>query len=123
MTQLCLNCNKTFNPKRITARYCSMACRKSHNRNNSVTKEQVSVPHVTLKDDNPVTLTHTDNLFKQDAITRQLGNYYIFGNEVYNRTCVRCSKKFKTTLSMLHACTPDCHIKVIGMLTGDRTAQ
>lgn len=109
----CLNCNKEISDK---ATFCSDTCSKAYRRR---TKKggQPGQNDPNISPDKPkmsdLKLTRTDTLFEQKR-----PGYYIFGDKLNTRKCLECGKEFKTSLSMLKECSPDCMVKVLNGLTG-----
>lgn len=101
-TVVCLNCGKDFEG-RLDARFCSDKCRKAYSRNKSDI-----IPDRIISD-----ITKSDKLFVEDAKSRGLGDYYVFGkprteNYIEEKECDTCKTKFKTRLWLNRYCSPSC---------------
>lgn len=117
----CKNCEKEYEAKTKRSAYCSDNCKVMYNRNNSsVTSTDDS--SVTSENDVTETIddistiypsdTKTDKLFQDDAIKRNLGEYWLAFSEIVRMPkCRVCNKSFKTRLSLLNYCSPTCRTK------------
>lgn len=80
MNKHCKHCNKDFEARRSTAKYCSPKCRVYHNRGLSVTvsvtDDRVSV---TVEDVTPIRALHSDHTPK--GRIRTIVEYDEYGNE------------------------------------------
>ena len=94
---------------RTGAKFCSDKCRKAWSRNKSDKKLENKSDKI--KSDTEMTVT--DKLFAEDALARGLGEYYMFDTTIYDRKCVECRKKYKTSLSLLKFCSPACRDSVL----------
>lgn len=113
---ICSNCNEEFEGTK-RAKYCSDKCRVTFNRKESiVTNVTETTPIVTervteTQQDVTQKLSKTDQLFKQDAQDRGLGDFYNFGDTVKDKVCSVCAKSFTTMLPLLRTCSPTCKSK------------
>jgi hypothetical protein len=67
----CSVCNKDFEPKRSTARFCSSDCRIKAHRDAVTLKDTEKLVDVTLSEDNEVSVTE-DLSVTQDSVTNSL---------------------------------------------------
>lgn len=100
----CLNCTEPVSDK---ASFCSDKCRMSYRRRtkSGAQPEQNDPEHATRTLD--FAPTRTDRDFEDYK-----PNYYKFEDEVYERTCDVCDKKFKTHLKLLRQCSRSCYKKM-----------
>lgn len=116
MIRNCNNCEKEYEAKTDRSKFCSTKCKLSYHRNNSTVSNDTQTPENDTQRDterklagSTAKLTKTDQLFQDDAIARNLGEYWLSFSEIVREVnCNHCKKKFKTRLPLLRYCSPKC---------------
>lgn len=118
----CLYCDKEISDK---AKYCSEAHRKAYQRRTQAGHQ----PGQNDPEFNPDTRDLSDlGLTRTDAAFEAYKpNYYKFSDKVFTRKCIAltnkkagtvCNKEFKTHLSLLKFCSPECQLRTLNHLAG-----
>lgn len=100
----CKNCKKEISNRAI---YCSDRCRKADKRNSDKIDPEVGHnPDISeLGHAKSDTLTKTDQTFYDRQVRDELGDYYYFSADRFDRTCRQCKAKFTTSLKYNNYCS------------------
>jgi hypothetical protein len=102
----CKNCKQPISNRAI---YCSDRCTKAYKRNSDIKASEVG--HNSDKPElghaNSDTLTEADQTFYDRQVRDEMGDYYYFSSERFERKCRHCKARFTTSLDYLHYCSYD----------------
>lgn len=108
----CLYCDKEISNK---AKYCSEAHSKAYRRRTQTGQ----LPGQNDPDMDPdsrkvsdLKLTRTDSMFDKFK-----PGYYKFSENVKSEKCLQCGKEFKTSLTLLKQCSPQCMREMLDSLS------
>lgn len=99
----CLFCGDLFEAKHPKAKYCSEACKQQVKRIKNLDREGGEPK------------TNADREFEANK-----PGYYTFSDTIRDTICVVCSKKFKTSLSLLKTCSVKHRDEMLRNLTGTK---